>query len=311
MKIDSILVPVDFSPASEAALARAIAFGTRFEARIRLLHIVEDPVFMTPYPGVGVAEGPGEREAHRQRVGEELQRLAERAAAASLPADSVVTSGYPAGEILEHAKDADLVVMSTHGRTGLSHALLGSVAEKVIRTAPCPVFSFRSTTPPDTIRRVLYLCDLSSPSLAAVDFAATLLDPEGTIEFLTILDGPAFYPPVHWEHIAEETHRQVIRTRTEQSLRQLVDESLPKTVPSEVTVKEGHAYREIMRCVESSSPDLIVMTTHGRSGWKHALLGSVAEKVVRTSPCPVLTFHPHRDAGTETAHRGSEASGER
>jgi universal stress protein A len=137
-----ILVPTDFSPASAKALEYAQLLGARFNGSLNLLHVVEDPV-ATVGPEAYVVDLPALRE---QIVHDAERRLAEVAAPLSgVTVTTEVLVGSPARAIAKVAADrgAGLIVMGTHGRGGLAHLLLGSVAERVIRTAHCPVLTVR------------------------------------------------------------------------------------------------------------------------------------------------------------------------
>ena len=139
-----ILVPTDFSPSSDAALACARAVAKRFGASLHLLHVVNDPYRVLYSNDVYVAEVEGLR---TDLVNEAIRALKERSApsADEPPATVDAIIGTPAASIVEYAegRDIDLIVMGTHGRDGMSHVLMGSVAERVVRMAPCPVLTVR------------------------------------------------------------------------------------------------------------------------------------------------------------------------
>lgn len=153
-KISSILVPVDFSESARAALEQAVYFAERFDARLEVLHVWEVPAYVRPdlvvwmegsdehrKPMADVAEARAEEEMDsllRELPPEARRRITER-----------LVGGDPVDVILRLSRDEpfDLVVMGTHGRTGLSHLLLGSVAERVVRGSGCPVLTVRATRP--------------------------------------------------------------------------------------------------------------------------------------------------------------------
>jgi universal stress protein A len=141
-RIKHLLVPIDFSECSKKALQYAIPLAKEQEAAITLLYVVT-PVYGTGEYG---ALDYGELEVSMREGGEkELAKLAKQEVSSQVPTDLQIRTGSPAHEIIEVARrlPADLIVISTHGRTGLKHVLLGSVAEQVVRTAPCPVFVVR------------------------------------------------------------------------------------------------------------------------------------------------------------------------
>jgi len=145
--IRRILVPTDFSLTSDAALAYARQFAERFGATLQLLHVLQDPFLNGPLSSeTYLTERPGVRTTIME---EAKSRLAHRLTARDCDvfgARTEVVFGRDAETIVEYAADrgVDLIVMGTHGRTGMAHLLLGSVAERVVRTAHCPVLTVRS-----------------------------------------------------------------------------------------------------------------------------------------------------------------------
>ena len=150
-RITHILVPTDFAPASDAALACARNLAEKYGARLSMLHVLTNP----EATGVWTPEiyVPASLEA-RERLAREARDRVEKALTADERTRTDVTIqiriGSVAEDILEFAREhsVDLIVMGTHGRRGLSHLLLGSVAEQVLRSAPCPVLTARA--PADT-----------------------------------------------------------------------------------------------------------------------------------------------------------------
>jgi nucleotide-binding universal stress UspA family protein len=142
--INRVLVPIDFEDTSKAALAYASTLATRFGATLCLVHVFDDVYAAAACtPDVYAPLPPVVRERIVGELKEKLTALLPTIGGQAHQADVVV--GTPAEGIVEHASavGADLIVMGTHGRRGLSHALLGSVAERVLRTAPCPVLTVR------------------------------------------------------------------------------------------------------------------------------------------------------------------------
>jgi nucleotide-binding universal stress UspA family protein len=146
-QIKRILVPTDFSYTSDLALGYAIDLADKYGASIHLVHVVEAMNFMAAYPDGFFAEVPALRSRLMSDAETRLGAAASRCAAASLAVTTEVTEGRPARMIVQQATDrgTELIVMGTHGRSGVAHLLLGSVAEHVVRTAPCPVFTVRDT----------------------------------------------------------------------------------------------------------------------------------------------------------------------
>ena len=145
--IRRILVPIDFSEQSERAMRYAAHFAHKLGARIELLHVVEDPFLSGAWSTEVYLLNPAQ--VLDQLVLDARKRLsdcARRLAAEGVHTQAAVLTGPPARMIVEHAStgEFDLIVMGTHGRTGLSHVFLGSVAERVLRVAPCAVLTVKS-----------------------------------------------------------------------------------------------------------------------------------------------------------------------
>jgi nucleotide-binding universal stress UspA family protein len=136
--LKTILVPIDFSDASLKAFRYAVPFAEQFGATLCLVHVIEEGSFVNDLDNVVLTRPDGEqvREARKQLVA-----VAQREIEELVPIDPQVRVGKPFHEIIEAAEQmkADLIIIATHGHTGLKHALLGSTAERVVRHAPCPV----------------------------------------------------------------------------------------------------------------------------------------------------------------------------
>ena len=145
--ITHIMVPTDFSGPSEKALEFALDVAARYHAAVLLLHVVEEPDYTTVYPDGYFIDAPELRDRLLKDANERLAVLVQACAAANVAAISRVVVGSPRHQIPREALSAkiDLIVNGTHGRTGLEHLLLGSVAELIVRIAPCPVLAVRDS----------------------------------------------------------------------------------------------------------------------------------------------------------------------
>ncbi|HSF29798.1 MAG TPA: universal stress protein [Candidatus Tectomicrobia bacterium] len=148
MEIRRILAPTDLSELSSQGLRSALELAQTFGAKLLLLHIVEPP----PYPIEGLV--PSQLGANlvddlERQASHELAQMLPETRGSGVDVERRVVVGIPYRKIVEVADEdkADLIVMTTHGRTGLSHLVMGSVAEKIVRTAPCPVLTIRPTAP--------------------------------------------------------------------------------------------------------------------------------------------------------------------
>jgi len=147
--INRILTPTDFSDFSKHALKYAVSFATQYKAKLYLLHVISDiPEISTFYLKHFPMEGISEEEIYgeiEERVRSELERIISEDIGEGIEVEPAVVRGVPFLEIIRFAREnlIDLIVIATHGRTGLKRALFGSTAEKVVRKAPCPVMTVR------------------------------------------------------------------------------------------------------------------------------------------------------------------------
>jgi nucleotide-binding universal stress UspA family protein len=208
-----------------------------------------------------------------------------------------VTSMYLTGvawveivDLLDQDPAFDLVVMGTHGRSGVSRMLLGSVTEKVVRHAPCSVMTMRADATAAGYAKILCAVDFSDPSENAMDMAAAMRGKEitllHTIE-ISMPYGADPFPAVYLRDMKERAEEELEREASD--LHRLAE------VPIKTVLREGRAQHEIIRLLEEDREfDLVVVGSHGRTGLKRALIGSVAEAVVRHARCPVLVARSRR-----------------
>jgi nucleotide-binding universal stress UspA family protein len=146
MNLQRILAPTDFSELSQQGLRSALELAETFGGKLLLLHVVEPP----PYPVEGIVPsnlGATLLDDLERQASTDLAQMLPEAQRSKVEVTRRVVVGIPYRKIVEVAEEekSDLIVMTTHGRTGLSHLVMGSVAEKIVRTAPCPVLTIRPT----------------------------------------------------------------------------------------------------------------------------------------------------------------------
>jgi universal stress protein A len=144
IQLSRILVPIDFSDHSKKALQYAIPFAEQFKASIDLLYVVEPTIYPADF-SFGQVGFPNVEDELRQRGAEELKSLIAKEIGKRVPAKQVIRTGKAFYEIGEYAREEsmDLIIIATHGHSGVEHVLFGSTAEKVVRHAPCPVLVVR------------------------------------------------------------------------------------------------------------------------------------------------------------------------
>ena len=145
IRLKRILVPIDFSGHSKSALRYAISFARQFGASIDLLYVVEPTIYPADF-SFGQVGFPNIEEELRQRASDELDVLLRTEIAGRVSAIKTIRSGRPFYEIIQQAREKkiDVIIIATHGHSGMEQILFGSTAEKVVRSAPCPVLVVRS-----------------------------------------------------------------------------------------------------------------------------------------------------------------------
>jgi nucleotide-binding universal stress UspA family protein len=223
---------------------------------------------------------------------------------------SFVRSGKPFNEVtaLAGERGADLIVIATHGHTGLKRVWLGSTAERVVRHAPCPVLTVpaQSKKGPKReasalkMKRIVVPIDFSQTSAQALPYAAALAERFGAEIILLHVIAPVPLPlPFYVRRRLQKSAGRLTELAMDVQLSRLCEEAFDEEVPSRTLVRTGAPYDEITKAASSQGADLIVLTTHGYTGLKHALLGSTAERVVRHADCPVLVVREKFRVGRE------------
>jgi nucleotide-binding universal stress UspA family protein len=317
----NILVPLDGSALAETVLPHAVRLAQATRRGLILLRVIPPPGLTDPLAGaIATTAGAYDAwEADALAAREYLGSVVERLHIEELPIQTVVLEGDPAATIVGYVQDQPeklLLAMATHGRSGLGRWVFGSVAERVLHATPVPLLLVRppqaGTPVPVEIaapcRRILVPLDGSPVAEQALPAAQQLAAALDATLFLTavvpIRDDraaakvgvatPPLGPAQHAarEHLAEYLKR-VAAGLTARGLR------------VETRVLYGHPAEAILRDSEYADADLIVMATHGRSGWQQLWLGSVALKVVQGTRRPVLLV---RDQPLPTRIKAPEAA---
>jgi nucleotide-binding universal stress UspA family protein len=277
LAIQAILCPTDLSSASERAIEHAAALATRFGATLTLYHAVEMVDSVSAHWAFGQMEQAWQLAETASR-----DSLHERADRLGVPHDVVVErTASPHRAILDQigATRPDLTVMATHGRQGLSHLLVGSVTEKVVRHAFRPVLCIRAPEhgPVFPYRRILVPTDLSPASRLAFPVAALLAREFGAQVLAVYVEASRGAPRAVGE-MPLPTEAWVWRFFQP-------DFTDLEVVPQVVS---GTVWDRIVQLARVERADVVVMSTRGHDSLGDRLLGSNTERVVRHSPCPVL-----------------------
>jgi nucleotide-binding universal stress UspA family protein len=286
VNIKKILCPIDFFPASDAAVNYAAGLATNYDATIHLLHVV------TPIPptthGYEI-DTSNITSAMEASSAEEMNKLAAGLKGIGVTTETQVRLGDVYDEIKQAIKEVkpDLIVMGTHGRRGVERWFMGSTTEKLLRHSPVPLVTISATgekfLPPP--RRIMVTTDFSEGTFDALAFAFSVAqENESKVTLL---------------HVVNDVELDV-SGKYRDSLIGGVRKQLEDMVPSEARnwcdivtrVETGVPYRIIKRVLDDEKIDLLVMNIHGKGMLDRALLGSTAERVVRTAGCPVMLIPP-------------------
>jgi nucleotide-binding universal stress UspA family protein len=291
--IHHILCPIDFSPVSLRAFGYATAFARRREAALLALHVFNAPLALRAafpqYAGSML-------DSHaRTRLLENLDDVARPARDLGIATATRVREGDIVAEILHTAQDArvDLIVIGTNGRSGVPRLMLGSVTEKVLRRAVCPVL----TVPPAAANAVsesapqfakaLCCVDFSEDSQAALEYGLALArEGGGTVSVMHVLEWDA-----DDERLLAQSMNGDLGQRHETEVRARLQAAIAhETVAiSELIGARGKPYVEIVQRAQDVQADVIVMGVGGQ-GMGERILGSTTDRVIRAAHCPVLTL---------------------
>jgi nucleotide-binding universal stress UspA family protein len=286
--IKSVVVPLDGSELAESALGYAVPIALQHDAPIHLVYVIHHD-----------AEASEDDDA-RSYLASVKERL-------SGTVETHVRLGTPADEIIDVADDSDesLVVMTTHGRTGIGRWIYGSVADKVVHAAESPVLLIRSGTgkPGEaTISKIVLSLDGSAYSEAALPFAKSLARTfEAELHVVRVAETANLYSTLGYESYAPGSAQpmtDIVEMMVADCKKYI--SSVTKSLRDEGfivhgVVLEGFAGEELLQYEHKVEPDLMVMATRGRSGFQRFIFGSVAERVLKMGRTPVLMVKPSGD----------------
>jgi len=295
-EIQTILCPVDFSNETDHALAHAVALARWSHGRIVGLHVFE-PVF-APIPAFATAGHAGEQVPGAAALADfegDITRALAQATLGGVPTEAHCVVGDPARTIVAWSESlpADLIVIGTHGAGGFEHLMLGSVTEKVLRKAVCPVMAIpprTRTTSALPYRNVLCPVDFSDPSTKALGYAFAIARECGAaVTVVHVLESPDVEPRTNRGFSVPE-YSAYRAAAAKQQLEQLLPHDAAAHCSVRYLTPHGKPYSEILATAADLSTDLIVMGVHGRNPLDVMLFGSTTNQVVRRATCPVLTL---------------------
>jgi len=298
IRFKKILCPVDFFETSSRAFKYAKTLAANYQAAVHVLHVV-DPIIPGAY---GAPFEAGDLTAHREKEAKRLIEKFKKGPLASVAVTTEVTLGDVDTTILDSVRkqNADLVVMGTHGRRGFERLVMGSTTERLIRRCPVPLITIGSgrrgaATPPD-FKRILVTTDFSDGTTDAVAYALSIAQEcQAKLTLLHVLNDVAS------DVIGK--YRDSLIHGIQTQLQKLIPDEALNWCDAEVRVEIGLPWKVIPAIVKSSKFDLLIMNVHGKALIDRALIGSTAERALRTATetCPVMLVPP---ANGRTASEG-------
>ena len=318
--IRQIVVPIDFSQASQKAAERGAQLAKECGAVVKLLHVSDVPAYVyaesQPLMISGMAFLEYSADATRKRLRKVSDQLAKEF---EVEVTWTVLEGSAGSEIARAVNEMDpnhpestLVIMPTHARLGVSRALLGSVTEKVVRRAKRPVLTLRADGDAldfSTIRKIHVPLDLSDTANESLNYALSWSQQFGAqLEIVHVLEDLSTIPSLEWSVHPEKLPTEYYRSAEAEAwnaMEAAAAAEIQDAAPTDFCVRHGYVAEEIAENAAEKDADLIILSTHGHSGFKRFILGSVAERLIRLAPCPVLVVQPQ--AAHASGHRHTAA----
>jgi len=294
MKIEHILVPVDFSPPSRLAVNYGVSLARTFRAKLTLMHVVESVPAAHAYAAVNVTI----EKRHREQAVRMLSALVASEDQDDLDLRIVIRVGDIKEQIADVIREerADILVMGTHGRGLFGRWLIGSITEGMLRNVSIPVLTVCRATKPLALNRLLFATDLSESAKEAFDFALELAGRlHSDVVALHAIDqrGLTYAGPEMADYCRDQD-----RTEAKAKLVEVAGEGSARMVSVEPLVVEGIPSEEILKAVETTEADVILLAVHKKRLVERAVVGTTAERVIREANVPVLSIPTGVVAGT-------------
>ena len=294
VQFNHILCATDFSDFSNHTISYGVALAKEFEAKLFVSHVID--LSSVAIYGEFQLDPVGQQNRIMEDADAQLKKLAGGQAISWEP---LITVGKPADEISRavEEKGIDLVITATRGRSGLKRIILGSVTERLMRTLSCPLLVVNSpehkfisvADQAVKIDKILVGCDFSPDSGQAFEHALSLAQEFQAELHLAHVIEPPTQPDLKLEDTPVSEIQQEYRDLLSRKLKEMVPVEARYWCTPQTSILEGQPYEEIVRYAESKDIDMIVLGVRGQGLVKTLFLGSTTDRVVRRSPCPVLS----------------------
>lgn len=293
--MEKILVPTDFSDLSIKAMKDAEKLAKIFDARITPIHVHIPITEMDEPYALGMSSSVyQDYEKIEQNLTDRLKEISEEAISSKIIDPPMIVFGNPAQAIIDASEDFDCIVMSTHGRTGFTRMLLGSVAEKVLRLAHVPVMVVEEESNINNFEHILLTTDFSENAESAYPMAIEFAKRAGS--------------RIHLRHVL--SYDQIDEAGKDPSLKNIREERMKVTAKEffheiedqfsySVELSADSPHEAILKHVKENNYNLIIMATVGRTGINYLMMGSTTANVVRHVDTAVFSINPKKTKGLD------------
>jgi nucleotide-binding universal stress UspA family protein len=297
-----ILCATDFSDFSNHAIPYGIALAKEFKARLFLCHVID--LSSAAIYGEAVLALEEQQKRMTKYAEDEMTALMSKE---SIDWEPLIAVGNAAHEIsrLAGEKQIDITVAASHGRAGLKRLILGSVAERLMRTLPCPLLVVRSpergfVTPADqaiTLKKILVGCDFSPDSSLAFQYGLSLAQEfQASLHLVHVIQIP-LYDYLEKAGEPKEASQKDLKSELKRKLADMVPAEARTWCEPVTTLLAGQPHEEITKYSVVNDIDLIVLGVRGHSLVETLFVGSTTDRVMRRAPCPVLSVQPAINIG--------------
>lgn len=295
VEINSIFCATDISDFSNHAVSWGIALAREFDAKLYVCHVVDFPTSIT------YGDGPiFFVDQQSQAVGNANRQLEQLVGDKEVQWEPLVTIGHAGDEIsrLAREKRADLAISSTHGRSGLKRLILGSVTERLMRTLHCPLLIVRGPEHDLNIlsekglkfRKILVGCDFSEDSALAFQHGLSLAQEfQSELHLVHVMEPPVYMEMFKSSAEYGEELQVDLQIQIKSKLKNMVPKEAFNWCTPETVLLDGPSHEELIRYAKNNEIDLIVLGVRGQGLVERLFIGSTTDRVVRQTPCPVLS----------------------
>lgn len=310
--LNRLIVPLDGSETAERALPYVQYLAAKLGARVTLVSVVESPIEFSSWAAMPAMSPVPEVDRWIAARSEYIVQIAQ--SLGDIEVDHHIDLGSPSHSVLSQVDDAEntAIVMASHGRTGFRRLVLGSVASRIVRSAPCPIFVVpahddQAMAEPG-LGCVAVAVDGSEFAERAMHIAADSLELSGRVHLVRVIESPSISDPdvslggvSHVDYDMIVQYRQAAQAEATKDLERLASELSAQDIEATWEIREGSAVDEIRAAAHEVSAHVIVLATHGRSGFSRFFMGSVAEGLLGEIHRPLFLVGPEMEpaAGDE------------